>query len=844
MKKIIKSNKGSSFIYVLIVLLILTILTASLITATVTNYQLGILKGGRNTSFYMNDGAIEEALAEVEELSHKAEVAASEVIQAEDPEFKMAPEWILFEKWLERKMKLDPEDDDYLTSEDASAYYEKALRKEFDKQFLLNLLGNSTVEDDDNYILINDDDEFVEGNNFTITQNGVDGLSDSVITNLEIVTFDPAGFTSFEDETKPTLSVESEYLSDTKEIEVTIQSDGTYSIYNKQIEVVLKMIPPTYQFSTVTTLKRQELYKNSILENALTATNDIVITGGEVESVGDIYAKGTFPEEKRIKSHEKGGIVVGYAQLEDDFLDTEVTIPLLVSDLATKGSLSVNGHIKTGSSVKLQNDDSSLKVFNESTSDTVQSNIHADSFIVMKDSENTSTEIDSHMLLLDDLFVNASNTSISIGEDASSQGFFMTFFDGNEITGVDSPINPDLSSSIRVNYYAANISIIANRLFIPGVAYIDIFRDTSDGRKYFQTGESMTTEHNFYFYQNQLSDQELRTKEFVFYDENGLDHTAYEYLNDEDEIEESVNFKVDHFITSVRDGIEAGNDEIVPLADKSIIQLRDLSTEEVLAQNYALGVFMSNGKIFNPAGIGISSAQFDSDYRLEFNETIDLRMNLLGMRNYIDSENIITVDKDDDTTASFMDTFVDYTKDASFTNISTDNRIIILNSDVDKDLYINYPSSFEVPAGAIIINNVNELSGLVATKGNIFIYNESLSTPLTISGTLISDQSIIFYGPGKKKITRSDEVVYGTISQYDDLVEAFHVREGRTLATQTRKDSSNNDVPTRSYTFDLDMEVLNVGAPVNVNILTNPQLDGSSKEESVKGYVIDYWKEF
>ncbi len=860
MRKILKSNRGSSFIYVLVVLLILTILTASLITATVTNYQLGLVTGGRNTSFYLNDGAIEEVLAEIEELSHRAEVAASEIIQADTPEFKNKKEWTKFELWLERKMKLDDTDPNFISQEEASAFYEKALRKEFDKQFLLYLLADAQVEDGNDYTLINDEDEFVYENDFEITQSGTNGLSTSVLRDLETVTFNPQDFESFTEVTKPTLVVTSNYLPDTKEIKLLIQSDGTYNIYNKQIELAVRMIPPVYDYTTVTTLKRQQLYKNDILNNALTASNDILVTGGKVKTIGDVYAKGTFPEVQRIYSHQKGGVVIGYEQIANDFLDTETSIPLSVNDIIGKGTLAVTGNIKSGASVKLQHNGSTLSVNKINSDDNKEkSSIFADSFIVMNDSEKTTTTVDTHMLLLDDLFINSSNTSITIGQRKNTQeddlsekqGYFMAFFDGMDMAASSAPMNPDLSSSIRINKRVEKCSITLNNLFIPGVAYINIFRNTNEGRKYFQTGESMTTEKNFYFYQNQLSDQELRTKEFKYNDDLNNDYNIYEYVDEDGNIKDSVQFKVDHFITTVRDANDDGNMDIISSEDKSIIKLRDKTVDEILAENYGLGVFLSNDKIFNPSGLALSSGEFDSTYRLEFGKHIDLAMNLLGMRNYIDSKNIVSIDKNDSTSLSFMDTFIDYSKDATFDNINRDNHLVVLNGDKDKDIYINYPSTFTIPAGAIHVNNVSDLSAVVATKGNIFVYNEELSKPLNITGTLISDQSIIFYGPGEKVITQSDETIYGTIAPYDLLVDAFHVRDGRKLVTKyvngtTIPDDANkpDDGLSRGYQFNLDMTIVNIGDSVDVNILSNPQLDGSSKEKSVKGYIVDYWREF
>lgn len=459
MKRKILNNKGSSFAYVLVVLLVLTILTASLITATVTNYRLGLLKGGRNTAFYFNDGAIEEALAEIEELSHRAEVSASNIVQSEHADFKNAPEWIKFERWLERKMKLADDVEGHISQEDASDYYEKALRKEFDKQYLLYLLDNASVHVD--YTLIDDEEEFVEANDMVLDQGAKDGLDAAYLKQLEIVSFTPADFSDFDEVAKPTLTVTSDYLEDSHEIKLTIQSDGTYSIYHKQLEVVLRMQPPAYEYATVTTLKRKRLYANSTLENAVTTGGDILVVGGEVTTIGDIYALGTFPDEQRVGLKNRGGIIVGYNQVADDFLDTESHIPIAVSHLQEKGLLNITGQLETGTSVKLYNDGSQL---------TVSESVYADSFIVDRSAENTTTNIGKNLVLMDDLFVNGSHTTINVAPTETTAGNIIAMFDGMD---VENPVTldmelgtPDLSSSIRVNKKVTDISINMRRLLV------------------------------------------------------------------------------------------------------------------------------------------------------------------------------------------------------------------------------------------------------------------------------------------------------------------------------------------------------------------------------------------
>lgn len=379
-----------------------------------------------------------------------------------------------------------------------------------------------------------------------------------------------------------------------------------------------------------------------------------------------------------------------------------------------------------------------------------------------------------------------------------------------------------------------------------------MYRDTGTGRKYFQTGESMTAENNFRFYQMQLDDQELRTKEFVYLDKDGEELTAFEYLkekeneSDPDEIEDSVKYKVDHYLTIVRDAVEDGDVDIIAPRDKAIVKTQDISAQEFLDENYTLGVILANDKVFNPAGMSMSSLQFDDVYRYQYSALADINMNLLGIRKYTKDKNILAIDEGDST--SHMETFVDYSKNL---NLYDGKQLLVVNDVDTDDVYINYPSGFEPPDSSIHYNNITDLTAIIATRGNIFIYNDNLSSPLNISGTLISDQTIVLYGPGEKNIERTDETVYRAIAENDLLVEAFHVKEGKRLVTlytdggvEPKDEDRIFDDLTRNYTFNLDLDIIDGGESIDFNILTNPQLDGSSKEESVKGYVVDYWREF
>lgn len=894
MKKLLKSQKGSSFVYVLVIIMILSILTGSLITATVANYKIGLTKGGRNTAFYFADGAIEEALAEIEELNHRAEVAASNVIQDEEADFKTEDKWIRFEQWLERKQLLAEDAEGFLTAEDAGLLYSDALNKEFEKQYYLNLLEDGEVDED--YTLIDEDeDAFVTENNITFTYDAP--IKTEYLTNLKTVSFRPQSKKEFEDVKAIELGVEASFTAD-KEIQLKLTSNGAYNIYDKSLEVVVNMVPVKYDFSTVSSLERKQLYTNDLLENALTAGGDIIVVGGKVTVDGDTYARGTYPDGFDIKHEDKGGIVVGYDEASDDFLDVENQLNLDESLNAT-GSLEVKGNLKTASSVKFANSSTSVQSILNVTKD-----LYADSFVINKGIEGTSTSVKRNMFLMDDLFVNGSNASIVIGDEIDGDdelldGMFVSFLDGLDVDNNGAKVNPDLSAAIRINKKAKGTKITMDNLYVPGLAYIDVYqKNLPDGEyKYYKTGESVTAENNFFFYQERPAEQELRTDEFVYTD-GEKDYSLIEYVDEEGNIVDSPEYKVEHFLNRVyrEYEIEDGNKNIVSLEDKEILTIRSIKNQEpddlsadatAYTDNYALGVFIGNGRIYNPRKLDMGSGKFISDVKHPYNYLADLQMNYLGMRDYKTGKLINTIDKNDDTSTSLLDTFIDFSKDDAFTDVNRSGQLLVLNKVASKDIYINVPSS-HIPSGAdaIIYQGVNTISGVVATKGNIYIYNNG-SDRLTFNGALIADGSIVFYGNGEKTIDNYDSslsvsvdmtsatnphpisskaIVYGTVGSNTTLVNAFHLidteegdKGGRKLVVERTTDTASKIEFSRSALFNLDLDVKDrtygyatvsddsINEPgvgmVDISMTSNPQLDGASKDAEIKGYELVYWRE-
>jgi hypothetical protein len=928
MRKLLKSQKGSSFAYILVVVSILLILTGTLITMTVANYRLGLIKGGRNTAFYFADGAIDVALAQIEELSHRAEIAASNVVQDENADFRKSDEWVKFEKWLEKNTQ--PEVDDnlegnkpiesngaskdsnkkvYLTVEEASALYSEAINKEFQKQYLLFLMEADRVKDD--YKLIekdkdSGDDVFVHENNMTFISSEAT-LNTKFLTALQTSKFKPTGSESFDEIQASITSVEPEYRKDNQALRLKIQTGGKYNIYNKGVEVVVDMVPPRYNYITVTDMVRKEMYTNDILENALTAKGDIIIVDGDVQTFGDVYALGTFKDaianddtgkySDSINHLNKGGVIVGYNKDKDNFLNlTDGSI-----DLTGKAALEVNGNIKTVASLKTGYTGASINVIEDKTNN-LGGYVYTDSYVTPTHVDQTKLDVQTSMFVMDDVYINGDNTSITIGTDTTYDSSnnntniddtIMTFLDGGVLDpGVagDVRVSPDLSSSIRVSKESQGTKISADYLYVPGVAYIDVFRTVGEGddreTKFYKTGESFTTEKNFFFYQKEYEEQEERTTN-VEYTDGETTFSLVEYIDETGEINDSPYYKAEHFLNSVRDEYnkpeDIRDDEIVASSDKSIMTLHsikqdpssdDEGDQNTYENNYTLGVFMANKRIYNPRRLGLDAATYITDFRNPSNSISDVRMHLLGFRDYTHGT-LKTTTSVEGKDVDMFSQYIDFEKAKDYTTLNTSGLLVTVT---DKDVYIN---TGKTVSGAILYEGSNTIRGLVATKGNIYIYNNDANSPLTFKGSLIAGGDIILYGSGKKIIDNIDEaitidqsnnakgvlplqsraLVYQTVGTSNTLMDTFHTKSGRKLIVNLLK---GNTGYTRSIFYNLSLSIVDkdydyyegkydgdsvlipphtsVGT-VDITMSSTPELDGMIKEKELKGYELVYWRE-
>lgn len=77
-RRVNNQKKGSALITVMIIIMLLSILGTSLLMVSVMGYRQKLqLSGANKAFFYIADGAIEESLAEINEISFAAEATAN-----------------------------------------------------------------------------------------------------------------------------------------------------------------------------------------------------------------------------------------------------------------------------------------------------------------------------------------------------------------------------------------------------------------------------------------------------------------------------------------------------------------------------------------------------------------------------------------------------------------------------------------------------------------------------------------------------------------------------------------------------------------------------------------------
>ncbi len=892
MKKL-KNKKGFVLTYVLIAVLGIMLLASVFIMATVSNYKLGKLKNNRNESFYASEAIKEESLFEINEMTIKAENYARGIIDDENAEFRNSVEWKEFDKWINSSFS-NSEDD----LEKVNSLYNKAFDRQFETLYISYLLDQQPLQ---NYKLLKknvlgeykfvEDDEAESHSRFASNAT----LDDIFMNELSEIKFSPEDINP--DNTVKSevlnLNVDSEYMPEDNKIRLTLVTDSSAEIYDKQIEFIVDISTPEYEYTTETQTERKFAWTNDILENAVSANKNIVIADGTVTTNGDIYS---------LKD-----IHIGYRDELDPLGLSSSTEYHLKRAPNGVGRLNLqNGNLRTFSDIYVGYKDSDINIkkskedsSNAYTSDRNETGeVHAKSFIYSKNAKGSSVNVESDMFLYNNLEFLADDTSLYIGNDRSNvDGSLVTLFDGEwEIDEFSK--NRNLTSAIYVDPSIDKLNIDILSYYISGVYYTDFKRSFDlNGRTktaYYKTGESFTTMSQFPYYKYEFpttlnyaywgGTQSNLTSNISEYHNATKNTNLLEFwqtYNSRDEFANISELKAEQFWTWYNnlDNFPDSN------VENPINQSNFMNVRKNIGSCYAKGMILANGSVIPPNGIysgsgtepthtyNIDENTFNSDYRDKYVKQTDSEVVLLGIRNF-QTNRVFNGNSSNSRTAHSRNLFSLINFANEYIDMDESGKLSVVTN---KNVYINVPSSHrkanEYDTTIVNYNGSKDIEGVVATTGNIYVYNDG-GIPLNFDGSLIAGGSIIFYGDGEKiinnydsNVTSSNEgvnpsarevinskaIVYGSVMKNSNLVNAFHIDEGRRVVVDKYNNACYGWMPTDSFKFNLTTTIKDknsnysdnqIGpAMVDANVMSSTELKCVTRSSKYKGYELVSWRE-
>jgi len=703
-RKKITNESGSAIVTVLIIISLLTILGTGLLMVSVTGLRRAVVLSGANKAFYLTDGAIEESLAEINEMVFEAEAAANSRV---DGAFDFSDEnifealsrgeledvFLSNDVWRPFLEKLrDDLQNDTITDEETMEYIEIGLRCEFlmtyYKQLLHSSKSNLTYtlldEDGDYHESLDNAEAYIEA---AIVFDSIDNEALKSEKLLELTTISINDFVSGESgyvssggaATNPTMTSVSTSFTENDGILINLRTDGTYNEHRRAIEIQVKVTEPKYTYVFKTAQGNETIYKNELFDYALTSGKDIVAADGSVNVTGNVYAYGTFPETTdEILPAQMGGIAIGYNRSNNDFLSglsSKFAFDSMLDDSSSlDGALSVAGNLYTRSNVKLYRTGNNLGV---------TQNLGANGFRTEQNNDNngdSTINIDGNMYLFEDLVFRGGggDTNMRIGKAGTDDGdlYLIQNIEGERNEPKDISGALILQSSI-----ADKVRVDLNRLFIGGLAYSGINRQVTDSEgtytQHFMTGESITVENKYmdfyrsshaegvgyapnldpyvdttYYYEVEDSEGNVTVYEFDGFME--LDPTI-DQIDVSGQRSDNLNFKTEAFYGGATEGTWTTSTG-VENEDKEIVTIRSVDTSDDLLENFALGVILgttntgTTGVVQPEALMPISdfldhqvkTVLLNADTRAgKIGRDVDRQMNLLATRDIKSDTNTV-----------------------------------------------------------------------------------------------------------------------------------------------------------------------------------------------------------
>ncbi|SHJ82810.1 pilus assembly PilX N-terminal domain-containing protein [Tepidibacter formicigenes] len=684
-RKILKSEKGSTLTMVLMTLSVLSVLGTAVMSLSIMNLKMKIIDQKSKTSFYLSEAGLEEAYAimmnKVEEGIQKGneevENNLSNFIASErSKEFAEPPEIAQDSPFINSDGSVDEDNIKIKMQEWFTKGYTNYLNKEENNKNLLK----KELEKLSNYSVL---DKEIDTSRAIIEVENINTYAKSPMMN------ENENLDDFEDELNR--YIESKF-------EIIITSEFTHNDIRKKIRSTFSIDIPKYDTPYYVGNEIIKLRENVLWSKALISEKNIVVEGNDVTINGDIYAYG---DESKTNIKDRG-IIVGNNN---------------------EGNLVVNGNVITGSYLQTKGNNSSITISD--------GDVYCNTLAVPQLQESCNITVNGNVNTYDDIELNGTQSNININGNYYGFSYGSDGHDRSSSIIVNSDdIGKTNGSSIEITgngkekeYYGASQED-GKGTFIAGTVYIAL--DNED----YQTGESISVKGNYKGYSKELNDGSK-------YDKSNVNFNYFSplYLMD------SINNSSDPIYKQRGEYLKAVYD-----SDDSILNLGN-GAIDIQNIKHSLGDYIKKEDINLSLMEGNFTLDYTNafdknlkEYKYYVNRMGDSQINIDNILDNNDNNTNLDTRLYITDRFNFSQNFIPDTQEKK-QKIIDDKEIFFVNDNSSKVFSIVGPSDgnpVERYNGDYTINlNNKELKGIIVTKGDVYI-----SGNIEFTGAIITEGNI------------------------------------------------------------------------------------------------------
>ncbi|MCT4509436.1 MAG: hypothetical protein N4A48_11915 [Tepidibacter sp.] len=672
-KKLLKSQTGSTLIMVLMTLSVLSILGTAAMSLGVMNLKMKMVDTKQKTSFYLSEAGIEEAYAIMMKKVEAGIKKGNVEVEKELPKFIQDERSKQFDEELDYKspyLNADGSVDEERIKPKLQEWFREGYAKYLNEGYKDS--KNPTKNEES---LMNE----IKLSSYTVLDTNVDKNG----ANVSIVEDESSKFPK-----------KNEGLTDDSKFIITIVSEFNHKKIKKNIKSTFSINIPKYNTPYYIGNDVFKLKENVLWTKALIADKNIVIQGNDVAVNGDIYAYGDLTK----KNIEQRGILVGLNN--------------------KSGNLTVEGNVSTGGYLKTSENNSNITV--------KKGDVYCNSLVIPQGKSNCNIKIEKgNVNTYDDIELNGEKSKINI--DGNYYGFSYGSRGHDESSSIiinSEDIGKTNGSSITITgngeskKYYGNGQDDGKGNFIAGTVYIDLDNDVD-----YQTGESISVKGNYIGYSKKLESQSVRLSDGKDYYEKDIN---FQYI--------SPLYLMNKINGSNRPIYEQRGKYLKAIYDKdnSILNLGEggINIKNI---KYSLGGYIKNEKTGSELESGIFDIShinyFDinlKEYEYHINTMADPQID-----NYSNLDNKVDIDY----WFNFSNINEVNNDEIFYSNNDSNKKISIIgpnanNPDKSGD-FVEIKNldgksrGIIVTKGDVYIYGKIDFKGIIVTKGNIYIQDDN-----------------------------------------------------------------------------------------------------------------------